>query len=396
VISISTGWRSCCVLILLLVPAMASAHALGQSYIFLTIEGEAIRGRFEVNVVDVNRVLGTDLETGPSLSAAEVTPHIDRLKAYLHERVAISAAGAPARIVMGDHDVAKFHGSQYVQIDFDLEGFPPGAERFDIDYRVVFDVDRAHRGLLVIENDFESARFNNERQVSLIFGPGNERQTLDLSSSSPWRGFLGTIGLGVHHIWIGIDHILFLIALLLPSVLHRRNGRWIGVDGFRAALIHVIKIVTLFTIAHSITLSLAVLGLVQVSSRVVESIIAISIAFAALDILVPVFRGRIGIVVFLFGLFHGFGFASVLAEMGIAPKFLALSLIGFNLGVELGQAVIVAMAFPVLFLIRSTVLYTRIALRPAAALLIAVSLYWFVERAFDVDVPILAAFRNFV
>ena len=141
---------------------------------------------------------------------------------------------------------------------------------------------------------------------------------------------------------------------------------------------------------------LAVLGLVQVSSRVVESIIAISIAFAALDILVPVFRGRVGIVVFVFGLFHGFGFASVLAEMGIAPKFLALSLVGFNVGVELGQAVIVALAFPILFLIRSTVLYTRVALRPAAALLIAVSLYWFVERAFDVDVPIFAVFRNFV
>jgi hypothetical protein len=381
---------------LLIVPGLARAHALGQSYIFLTVEGEAIRGRFEVNVVDVNRVLGTDLETGSSLTLAEVTPHIERLKGYLHDHVTISAAGAPARIVMTEHDVARFHGSQYVQVDFDLEGFPPGTKQFEIDYRVVFDVDAAHRGMLVIENDFESARFNNERQVSLIFSPGNERQTLDLSSSSPWRGFLGTIGLGVHHIWIGIDHILFLIALLLPSVLRRRDGKWVGVDGFRTALIHVIKIVTLFTIAHSITLSLAVLGVMQVSSRVVESIIAVSIAFAALDILVPVFRGRIGIVVFLFGLFHGFGFASVLAEMGIAPKFLALSLVGFNVGVELGQAVIVALAFPILFLIRSTVLYTRIALRPAAALLIAVSLYWFVERAFDVDVPIFALFRNFV
>jgi hypothetical protein len=207
---------------------------------------------------------------------------------------------------------------------------------------------------------------------------------------------LGTVELGVHHIWVGIDHILFLLALLLPSVLRRRDGRWVGVDGFRPALIHVIKVVTLFTIAHSVTLSLAVLGVVQVSSRIVESIIAISIAFAALDILVPVFRGRIGVVVFVFGLFHGFGFASVLSEMGIAPKFLALSLIGFNVGVELGQAAIVTLAFPILFLLRSTVLYTRLTLRPAAAALILVSLYWFVERAFEVDVPAVALVRRFV
>lgn len=383
-------------LCLSLLPGIAQAHALGQSYIFLTIEGDSFRGRFEVNVQDVNRALGTTFRTDESVTPGEVDPHIEKIKAYLLDRVEISAGGTPARIVMGEHGLAKFHGSQYVQVDFGLEAIPPGTERIDFDYRVVFDADPSHRGLLVIENDFESGKFNNERQVSLIFGPGSERQTLDLTSSSPLRGFLGTVGLGVHHIWIGIDHILFLIALLLPSVLRRRDGRWIGVEGFRPALIQVIKVVTLFTVAHSITLSLAVLGLVQVSSRVVESIIAISIAFAALDILIPVFHGRVGIVVFLFGLFHGFGFASVLGEMGIAPKHLALSLIGFNLGVELGQAVIVAMAFPILFLIRSTMLYTRVALRPAAATLIAVSLYWFVERAFQVDVPIFALVRPFV
>ena len=128
--------------------------------------------------------------------------------------------------------------------------------------------------------------------------------------------------------------------------------------------------------------------MVQLSSRLIESIIALSIGIAALDIIVPVFRGRIWLVAFGFGLFHGFGFATVLGEMELPTKFMALSLFGFNLGVEIGQVAIIAVAFPVFYFIRRTKGYAFPTVQLGAVALIFVSLYWFTERAFEVDLPL--------
>ena len=239
--------------------------------------------------------------------------------------------------------------------------------------------------MLVVETNWKTGTFNDEANVLLVFEPGLERQTLDLSDSSTWQGFVAMVRMGTHHIWIGIDHIL--IALLLPAVVYRQDVGWQPVTEFRSALIHVIKVVTIFTVAHTITLSLAALQAIVLPSRLVESVIAISIAIAALDIVVPVFRHRIWWIVFAFGLFHGFGFASVLGEIGIPPSYMLHSLFGFNLGVEIGQVAIVLAVFPVLYLLRQQSAYVKALLPAAAAILIAVSLYWFIERAFLVDLP---------
>lgn len=381
---------------LALTPSLVHAHTLGQSYIFLTVEGDAVHGRFELTARDLNAALGLGFPLNGRIMDADIARHAPVIERYLHERVDMAVEGRPIEIRFTGSRVGKYHGEQYALHEFDLAGLPADTEAIDVGYRVLFDVDPEHRGLLVIENNFETGTFNNEAGVSLIFGPGEERQRLDLSGGSPWHGFVAMTRLGVHHIWVGIDHILFLVALLLPAVLRRRDGRWQAVDNFRDALVHVIKIVTLFTVAHSITLSIAALGVVHLPSRLVESIIAFSIAVAALDIVVPVFRGRIWIVVFVFGLFHGFGFASVLGDLGISGGHMVLTLLGFNVGVEIGQAAIVCAIFPVLYLLKSTALYTRFALKPAAALLIVVALYWFVERAFSVDLPAYALIRRFI
>ncbi|MEO1625725.1 MAG: HupE/UreJ family protein, partial [Bacteroidota bacterium] len=127
------------------------------------------------------------------------------------------------------------------------------------------------------------------------------------------------------------------------------------------------------------------------SSRWVETIIAFSIALAALHNIVPIFKTREWLIAFGFGLFHGFGFASVLGEKGLSGDFMVLSLLGFNVGVELGQVLIICMIFPVLFLIRKTKLYPYI-ITYGSALLIFISLYWVIERGFEVDLPLGAYF----
>jgi len=188
---------------------------------------------------------------------------------------------------------------------------------------------------------------------------------------------------GVWHIWIGFDHILFLLSLLLPAVLFLARERWQAVARFNPAFWDVFRIVTSFTVAHSITLSLATLGLIALPSRLVESAIAASVVLAALNNLYPLFQGRRWMVAFCFGLIHGFGFASVLADLGLPRGALALALVGFNLGVELGQLTIVAVFLPTAYLLRHGWFYRRLVFTGGSWLIALVAAIWLVERAFD-------------
>jgi hypothetical protein len=148
-------------------------------------------------------------------------------------------------------------------------------------------------------------------------------------------------------------------------------------------VIDVLKIVTAFTLAHSITLSLATLGVLSIPSQVVESAIAASVALAALNNIRPMFQRRRALAAFAFGLIHGFGFASVLLDLGLPPASLLLSLVGFNAGVELGQIAIVTMFLPLAYLARDTGFYRKAVLVGGSALIFAIALVWLAERLFD-------------
>ncbi|MEO5732069.1 MAG: HupE/UreJ family protein, partial [Rubrivivax sp.] len=157
---------------------------------------------------------------------------------------------------------------------------------------------------------------------------------------------------------------------------------WQPVSRFPTAFWDVLRIVTAFTVAHSITLSLAVLGVVSLPSRVVESSIAASVVLAALNNVFPLFHGRRWLVAFTFGLLHGFGFASVLVDLGLPQQALALALLGFNLGVEVGQLTIVALFLPLAYLLRRGWFYRRVVLTGGSVVIAMLAAVWFVERAF--------------
>jgi hypothetical protein len=190
---------------------------------------------------------------------------------------------------------------------------------------------------------------------------------------------------GIWHIWLGFDHILFLVSLLLPAVLVRLESAWRPTDSFGTASCDVAKVVTAFTMAHSITLTLAVLGVVSLPSRFVESAIAVSVVLAALNNLFPVVAGGRWIAAFAFGLIHGFGFAGALQDLGLPTGSLALSLAGFNVGVELGQLAIVSLFLPIAFTLRKTWGYRRIVLGGGSLVIAAIAAVWLVERAFDLS-----------
>jgi hypothetical protein len=174
---------------------------------------------------------------------------------------------------------------------------------------------------------------------------------------------------------VGFDHLLFLLALLLPSVLWRENGRWQAVGSLGPAVKDVVAVVTAFTVAHSLTLTLAALGWVALPARWVESAIAATVV-------VP---GRRWAIAFFLGLIHGLGFASVLADLGLPSGALVPALAGFNLGVEAGQLAIVGVFVPLAFAARETRFYRRGALGLGSAAVAAIALLWLAERSLNLS-----------
>ena len=194
------------------------------------------------------------------------------------------------------------------------------------------------------------------------------------------------VGEGMHHILTGYDHLLFLLCLLLPSVLRRDPGppaRWLAVAGWRQAVLPVAKTVTLFTLAHSVTLALAALGWVKLSPSFVEPAIAATIMLAAFDNLRPLLLRWRGWVTFTFGLIHGFGFAGVLGELQLPPAQFGWALFQFNLGLELGQLAMVAAVVPLLYWLRRRPAYVPVVLRAGSGLALLLAMVWLVERSTD-------------
>ncbi len=360
------------------------AHRLGESYIFLTItENAPLKGRIEVTLKDLSKVIVLDKDGNGDISESELQREAAEIKAYFSHRLHFYDQARQYKPEFNEHALRKLKFATFVMLDFNVPDLFPIPESLDVDYSFLFnDLEPSHRGLLVLENNTRSGAVSMESNVALIFTADETRQALSLKSRSWFAAFSAFVKQGIWHIWIGIDHILFIITLLLPSVLIYRQRKWQPVNNLKESILYVFKIISLFTLAHSLTLSLAALEIVKLPPNLVEAVIAISIGIAALNNIFPLFRQRIGLLVVGFGLFHGFGFANVLLPLGLSQSSLLSSLVGFNLGVELGQLVIVGLVFPLLYLSRNWKPYRLQILNLASVGLIAVSFVWFVERAF--------------
>ena len=366
--------------LLLLFAGLAQAHRLGESYIYLDVSETALTGRFEIRLSDLNKVFQLsaneeNLEQDFLARSTEVQDYLEPRLIFYHENI--------MHPIDTTHSEVREYGAKFALIYFEVPSLKSVPLQIETEYQYHLDgLEPEHRSLLVIENNPRTGTVDNESQVALIFGPGAERQELRLDGL-PWQDVMSAfIKHGVWHIWIGFDHILFIISLLLPSVMILRAGAWEPVGNFKSALLFVIKVITLFTVAHSVTLSLSALGIVKLPVRLVEAVIAVSIIVVALNNIFPIFNRRIWWVVFGFGLFHGLGFANVLAPLGAERSSLLTALIGFNVGVELGQLAIILALFPLLFMIRNWKSYQFQILGLGSIAMIAISSFWFVERAF--------------
>jgi hydrogenase/urease accessory protein HupE len=210
---------------------------------------------------------------------------------------------------------------------------------------------------------------------------------VDRRNKSWLHGFGSVFLLGVQHIAEGTDHLLFLLALLLPAPLIEVWGRWGTGSNVRRCLVQAGRIVTAFTVGHSITLAAGALNLVHVPSRPIETLIAVSILVSAMHAFRPIFPGREAIVAGCFGMVHGLAFATALADLGLARWERVASIFGFNLGIEAMQIIVVAAVLPSLILLSGTRLYPTI--RTAGAVFAGVAAVgWITQRLWGIPNPI--------
>jgi hypothetical protein len=364
-------------LCLALLGATAQAHKASDSY--LTLTSTAVAGeytlRWDIALRDLDRELALDADGDGRLSWGEVRrrwSEIEQLAWPALQLPDCTPAAAPAPPALDTHS-----DGRYAVLSRRL-ACPAGTGPKRVDYRLFADSDATHRGILRI------ATAGDGQALVLVPGAG-PRELAPAADRTPLHTLAEFIGQGLWHIAIGADHVLFLLSLLVAAVLAREPHAWAPAPGLKPVLWDVLRVVTAFTLAHSVTLALAVLDVWDPPSRCVESLIAASVLLAALNNLRPVvFRGRWALT-FAFGLVHGFGFAGALKDLGLGSGSLFWPLFGFNLGVELGQLFIVALFMPLAWALRATAFYRRAVVCGGSLAIALLSLLWLAERMFDLE-----------
>jgi len=418
---------------LLAVAPFAHAHKASDAYVTLHVDGATVDARIDIALRDLDRDLALDTNADDQLSWKEVRTRWADIAALARDDIRLSADGTrctpdPASTPVTDANtpaLTEHSDGTYAVLRTQWHCAAP-VQALSVEYELFARTDPTHRGIARVSRT-DGAADAPAPQLAVL-SPGNgwhrfklpplpaatvstgetpapvalpvpapsPRPDADTATvdDAPTSSFFGFVREGVHHILIGYDHILFLLSLLLPSVWIRsaftdpRTGvsrtRWIPSNNLRLALTNVLKVVTAFTVAHSITLALSVLDIVNPPSRWVESIIAASVVLAALNNIWPLISEARWKLTFVFGLVHGFGFASALKDAGLDKGALAAPLVGFNVGVEIGQLCIVAVVLPIAWSLRGTRTY-RGTFAAGSLAIAGVAGLWLVQRAFDLS-----------
>jgi hypothetical protein len=325
---------------------------------FSTIRVEASRVSYDLvlDYFELARVvqLGAARDAPPAALRDALGRHRDDLQAYLGDRLRVSldGVGCPGRATETAVERRLERDYARIRLDFSCPGTHAGAMR--VRYDILFDdSDGSHRNVVGYEAEGGGGQF--------VF-TATQRE-LALGRGSAAGRIVRFVELGIHHILGGYDHVLFVVALLLST----------------ASLFGIFTVLSLFTLAHSLTLAAALLGIAQFNPRIVEPLIALSIAYVAAENLLPG-RSRFRLpVVFGFGLMHGMGFAGALQITGVQSWGLALPLLSFNLGIEVGQGLLVLLVFPLLMLLRR-LSCSRLLHGLAQGAISACGLFWYFER----------------
>ena len=355
-------------LLLLLLASNAFAHKPSDSYLRVMPTAEGFTGEWRIALRDLDAALGLDADEDREITWGELRTRHAEIGNYALSRLRIASSGESCLISAGNHRVEKLSDGTYTVMSLSASCHGSVSE-WTLDYGLLFDIDPTHRGIVTLDDGRQLQTF--------VLSPETRQMTLSSTSMNGASQFMRMLEEGVHHIWTGFDHLLFLAALLLPAGLRALRE---SSPSFRALFKEVLWLVSAFTVAHSITLSLAALRIASLPPRWIETAIAVSIVVAGLRLQRSRPRGAIWIA-FGFGLIHGFGFANVLFDMELPQGALALHLLAFNLGVELGQCAVVAAVLPLLWYAQRFDVYRRVLMPIAGILIVAVGTAWTIERS---------------
>ena len=365
-------------IVVLLGAGAALAHSSSNSYLTLSAPAGSLTLRADLHLRDVDLVFDLDTHRDGQITWGETTMRSAELARWLDQGLQLNAAGQRCHLGTADVQASEHADGTYLSVQWlpDCPGLSDLSNaNLVLRYGLMFEQDQLHRGLLKVDLP--------GLQSSALLSPERPQAQVSRADSSAWRVFGRYIVEGVWHIWIGIDHIVFLLSLLvlaplLPS--RQRITQWPAAQQAKPVLLDVLAVVTAFTVAHSITLGLTIMAWLTPPPDLVEPAIALSVVLAALNNLLGIHSLKRWRLAFVFGLVHGFGFASVLLDLGLPASALVAALGGFNLGVELGQLAIVGVFLPIAWLLRHTRLYRWVVVAGGSAAIVVLGLFWTLDR----------------
>ena len=363
--------------------AGAFAHKSSDSYLQIDAAPGQLAVRWDIALRDLDIAIDLDTDGDGRLTWGEVKAAWPRIESYAMARLAIE--GCALRPV--ERGLERRNDGTYAVLHLTSACTLPAQPK--IAYTLFAEVDPTHRGIAKIQRPGQALALS-------VLDPSHAA-TVGTASASAASGAAASelaaapsrwefLGEGIRHILGGYDHVLFLLCLLLPAVMRRTADGWRPVERLSQAILPVVGIVSAFTVAHSITLTLAALKLVSLPSSFIEPAIAVTIVLAALDNIWPIFPVRRVVVTFFFGLIHGFGFASVLAELNLPTADFAWALLQFNVGLEIGQLMIVVAATAVLFNLRGWSRYRTVVIRGGSLVAMTIAGLWFIERTANLKI----------
>lgn len=367
----------------------AAAHPMPNTIILLDIKSDMVTAELQLPLNELELAFGHDVNSNSDNLLKRLGP---QLKAYLLQHIkAYAPDGKLWKVTINDmvvQPVEESASGPYKELTVHVRLVPPGdanTRQFNLKYDAIIHQVVSHFALVSVRQDWDNG-LNPEHpyEVGVI---GLDVKTnnipplaINIQQGGLWRGFTSMVNLGVEHIAAGTDHLLFLLTLLLPAPLLVNRRRWAEAGTTRYSLGRIFKIVTAFTIGHSITLLMGATGVTDFPARPIEILIAVSILISAIHAIKPIFPGREMFIAAGFGLIHGMAFATTLVDLNLDAGRMALSIFGFNLGIELMQLLVVAVTIPWLIILsRSFAVYTYI--RITGALIAGVAaVSWIIER----------------
>ena len=362
--------------------SVVNAHELSSGYLTLNAgEENTYSGELLLKPDDIGQVAGLDTNGNGALTWGEIHQNQPLLERYITKVLSIRVDDSPCEINLSMPNIRSVSGDSYlvspIQVMCESDG------TLGIHYDGIFEHSPTHKLLVNVnlagQSGVSSQSSTEKTSVTSVLDFDNRSVTYDAVTTSLTALFISLVYEGVWHIFIGIDHILFLVATLLTVNLVREQKQWQKEPSASRVIKHTVILVSAFTLAHSITLTATALNFIALDSRLVELGIAISVLLTALNNIYPLIV-RLGIITFAFGLLHGMGFASVFADLNAQSNNLVLSVAAFNIGVEVGQLAIVAVLLPLLLWLRHYTFYAKTLMPLLSSVIAIIAINWTIQR----------------